>query len=268
VAGVGLLGVGLVLSILPFFAGVGPFWSLVVFAGGWLVVARELHAAGEPHPLVDWVPPSLLRPEVPAVYAAVAVGLAIRMFGIGLTPLLWLGGAGLLAWDQHRKVYVGAEGVGRYFEPRQLLRGMAPVALGGVVLCLMALFLTWVPATPTRSSSSGPVPQAPPELRVVDTTRPSSDSVYSLFDDAYDKGWDQTLSVTLEMLLLAVLGLMALRPELPRPEWLRFAPLGVVALGLVWTLVQGGLLLGPMLFVVGLAAVAFGSAYGAFVRAE
>jgi hypothetical protein len=268
VAGVGLLGVGLVLSILPFFAGVGPFWSLVVFAGGWLVVARELHAAGEPHPLVDWVPPSLLRPEVPAVYAAVAVGLAIRMFGIGLTPLLWLGGAGLLAWDQHRKVYVGAEGVGRYFEPRQLLRGMAPVALGGVVLCLMALFLTWVPATPTRSSSSGPVPQAPPELRVVDTPRPSSDSVYSLFDDAYDKGWDQTLSVTLEMLLLAVLGLMALRPEVPRPEWLRFAPLGVVALGLVWTLVQGGLLLGPMLFVVGLAAVAFGSAYGAFVRAE
>jgi len=269
VAGVGLLAVGLVLSILPFFAGVGPFWSLVVFAGGWLVVARELRAAGERHPLVDWVPPSLLRPVVPAVYAAVTVGLAIRMSGIGLTPLLWLGGAGLLAWDQYGKVYVGADGVGRYFEPRQLLRGMAPMALAGVALCLMALFLTWVPATPTRSSSSGPVPtNVPPELRVVDPPRASSDSVYSLFDDAYDKGWDQSLSVTLELLLLAVLGLMALRPEVPRPEWLRFAPLGVVGLGLVWTVVQGGLLLGPVLFVVGLATMAFGAMYQVFLRAE
>jgi hypothetical protein len=263
VAGVGLLAVGLVLSILPFFAGVGPFWSLVVFAGGWLVVARELRAAGEQHPLVDWVPPSLLRPEVPAVYAAVTVGLAIRMLGIGLTPLLWLGGAGLLAYDQYGKVYVGPEGVGRYFEPRQLLRGMAPVALAGVVLCLLALFLTWESATGSRYSGSGPVPQGPPELRVVDVPRPSSDSVYSMFDDSYDKGWDQTFAVTLELLLLAVLGLMALRPEVPRPEWLRFAPIGVVVFGLLWTVVQGGLLLGPMLFVVGLAALGFGSMYPA-----
>ena len=266
VAGVGLLAVGLVLSILPFFAGAGPFWSLVVFAGGWLVVARELRVAGQPHPLVDWVPPSLLRPEVPALYAAVTVGVAIRMIGIGITPLLWLGGAGLLAYDQYRKVYVGDEGVGRYFEPRQLTRGMAPVALAGVALCLMTLFLTWVPGT--RSSVSGPVPQGPAELRVVDVPRSATDSVYSIFDDTYDKGWDQSLSLTVELLLLAVLGLLALRPEVPRPRWLRFAPLGVVGLGLVWTVAMGGLLLGPVLFVVGLAAVAFGSMYDVFLRRQ
>jgi hypothetical protein len=268
VAGVGLLAVGLVLSILPFFAGVGPFWSLVVFAGGWLVTARELRAAGEQHPLVDWVPPALLHPAVPAVYAAVTAGLAIRMLGIGLTPLLWLGGAGLLGYDQYRKVYVGEEGIGRFFEPRQLLRGMAPVALGGVALCLVALFLTWTPVKGTRYSGSTPVPQAPPQLRVVDAPRPSSDSVYSFFDESYDKGWDLSFSVTMELLLLAVLGFIALRPEVPRPDWTRFAPIGVVVLGIVWALVNGGIQLGPLLFLAGLAAVGFATVYRIFMREE
>ncbi len=265
VAGLGLLGVGLVLSILPFFAGVGPFWSLVVVAGGWLVAARELREAGEQHPLVDWIPDTLTRPVVPAVFAVVAAALAIRMLGIGLTPVLWLGGAALLGYDQYRKVFVGQNGWSRLFEPRALLRGRAPVALGGVALCLLSLFLTWVPG-PDMAKSPGPVPQAPPELLVMDAPRPSDDFVYGLIQESYDKGWDQPLSVCMELLLLAVLGLMALRPETPRPDWLRFAPIGVVVLGLVWTLVNGGLLLGPILFLVGLAAMGFASVYGAFTR--
>lgn len=264
VAGVGLLGVGLVLSILPFFAGVGPFWSLVVVVGGWLVTARELREAGETHALVDWIPDTLLRPVVPAVFAVVVAALAIRMLGLGLTPVLWLGGAALLGYDQYRKVYLGAHGWSRLFEPRVLLRGTAPVALGGVALCLLSLFLTWVPTVTARSS--GPVPDAPPELRVVDAPAASDDFVYGLIQESYDKGWDQPLSVCMELLLLAVLGLMALRPEVPRPEWLRFAPIGVVVLGLVWMLVNGGLLLGPVLFLVGLAATGFAAVYGAFTR--
>lgn len=264
VAGVGVLGVGLVLSILPFFAGVGPFWSLVVVVGGWLVTARELREAGERHALVEWIPDTLLRPAVPAVFAVVVAALAIRMLGIGLTPVLWLGGAALLGYDQYRKVYVGEHGWSRLFEPRVLLRGTAPMALGGVALCLLALFLTWVPTGVTRSP--GPVPRAPPELHVVDAPAPSDDFIYGLIQESYDKGWDQPLSVCMELLLLAVLGLMALRPEVPRPEWLRFAPIGVVVLGLVWTLVNGGLLLGPVLFLVGLAAMGFAAVYGAFTR--
>ncbi len=264
VAGVGLLGVGLVLSILPFFAGVGPFWSLVVVIGGWLVTARELREAGERHALVDWLPDTLLRPAVPALFAVVAAALAIRMLGIGVTPMLWLGGAALLGYDQYRKVYEGPKGWSRLFEPRVLLRGTAPVALGGVALCLLALFLTWVPTGTTRSS--GPVPQAPPELHVVDAPTPSEDFIYGLIEESYDKGWDQSFSVAMELLLLGVLGLMALRPEVPRPDWLRFAPIGVVLLGLVWTLVHGGLLLGPVLFLAGLAATGFAAVYGAFAR--
>jgi hypothetical protein len=265
VVGVGLLAMALVLSLL--FSGAGPFWSLVTFAGGWLVTARELRMAGEKHPLVDWVPESLLRPLVPAVYAVVVAGLALRMLGIGFTPMLWLGGAALLVSDQYRKVFAGEDGWSRLFEPRRLLRGMGPVALGGVALCLTALFLTWLPGqAPKSGGSAGPVPRGPPELQVVDAPRPSDDVVYSLFEESYDKGWDQPFSVAVEMMLLAMLGLMALRPEVPRPEWLRFSPIGVVVLGLVWTLVQGGLLLGPLLFLAGLAAAGFASVYTAFSR--
>lgn len=265
VLGVGLLAVALVLSILPFFAGVGPFWSAVVFAGGWLVTARELRAASVTNPLVDWVPDSLLRPAVPALYAVVTAGLALRMLGVGLTPVLWLGGAALIGFDQYRKVYAGEDGFSRLFEPRQLVRGLAPVGLGGVALCLLALYFTWMPvATPAHGSA--PVPQGPPELRVVDAPRPVENDIYSLFDESVEKGWDQPFSVAMEMLLLAVLGLMALRPEVQRPGWLRFSPIAVVVLGLVWTLVSGRLLPGPLLFLVGLAAAGFASVYGAFSR--
>lgn len=261
VVGVGLMGVALVLGILPFFAGVGPFWGMVIALGGWLVTAREMYDAGQRHPLVDWVPPALLRPLVPALYTAVALGLAFRMLGFGLTPLLWLGGAGLLAKDQYGKVYAGQNGYGRFFEPRQLTRGATVAALAGVALCLVALFFTW---EHTRQvTSTGPVPSAPPELRVVDAPRPADDFVYSLFASS-DAGWDQPFAETLEMLLLAMLGLLALRPEVQRPAWLRFAPIGVVVLGLVFTLKFGGLSLGPVLFLVGLGGVGFAGAYRAF----
>ncbi len=103
---------------------------------------------------------------------------------------------------------------------------------------------------------------------MVDAPRPSSDSVYSFFDESYDKGWDLSFSVTMEMLLLAVLGFMALRPEVPRPDWTRFAPIGVVVLGIVWALVNGGLQLGPLLFLTGLVAVGFATVYRLFMRAE
>ncbi|WNG27536.1 hypothetical protein F0U62_28590 [Cystobacter fuscus] len=262
VLGVGLLAVALVLSILPFFADVGPLWSLVTLAGGWLVVARELRAVGERHALVDWVPDSLLHPAVPALYAVVVVVLAIRMLGVGITPVLWAGGAALIGFDQYRKVYVGEDGWSRFFDPRQLRVGMAPVALAGVALCLLSLFLSWEsrPTSAAVRGSSGGAPQ----LRVMDQTPASSDVVYNLLDMPHDAGWDQPLSVFVALLLVGVLGLMALRPEVPRPEALRFAPLGVLVVCLAWMIFNGVLSWGPVLFLVGLVATGFVSVYGSF----
>src|SRR5512140_1232759 len=48
------------LSILPFLAGVGPFWSFVMTVGAVLMLAREYRTADLPNPLVDWLPQSLL----------------------------------------------------------------------------------------------------------------------------------------------------------------------------------------------------------------
>ena len=173
--------------------------------------------------------------------------------------------AGLVGYDQYRKVYAGEGGYGRFFEPRQLLRGLTPVALGGVGLCLLALFLTWVPSRPSARRPA--FAAGPPELRVMDSAPVSSDYTFELPNNA---GWDLALGVPMELLLLAVLAFMALRLEVDRPEWLRFAPLGVVALGVVWTafcLVTLGLSVGPVLFLVGLAAVGVVSGREAFARA-
>ena len=263
VLGIGLLVLAVACSLL--LAGVGAFWSLFTVLGGWLVTAREMRDAGQKNGLVDWVPESLMRPAVPALYTVVAVALAIRMLGVGLTPLLWLLGAGLLAADQYRKVFAGEEGFSRLFEPRQLLRGTAVVAVLGVIVCLVALFLTWVPGRAPRSSPAGVTRAAPAELRVQDRTPPSSDFVYTLLDQPQDAGWDQPGAVTLELLLLGVLALLALRPEVEVPGWLRFAPIGVVVLGLGWTLVFGGLVAGALLFLVGLGVVGFASVIRAFM---
>src|SRR6218665_391977 len=265
VLGLGLLALAMFLAILPFFSGVGPFWSLVVLAGGWVVAARELREAQVRHPLVDWVPESLLQPAVPALFAVLVAALALRMVSLGFTPLLWLGGAGLVGYDQYRKVYAGEQGWSRLFVPRQLLSGLSLVALGGVALCVLSLFLTWVPArSPARHATAA---AGPPELRMMDPVPASSDYSFQLPDNA---GWDQPMAVTMELLLLAVLGLMALHPEVYRPDWLPFAPLGVVALGIAWAvfcLVTLGFSVGPVLFLVGLVAVGVVSGREAFARA-
>jgi hypothetical protein len=250
VLGLGLVGLAIFLSILPFFSGVGPLWTLLVLVGGGLLTVRELRAAGLSHPALDWVPAPWLGPLLPALVTVLLVALAVRMLSLGLTPLLWLGGAGLVAHDQYRKVYVGEQGFSHFFEPRQLLRGPSLVALVGVGVCLLALFLTWTPSTPPRRAvSSG----APSQLRMMDP--PPGVSSYELPNSA---GWDQSPAVVLELLLLGVLALLALHPEEPRPSWLRLAPVGVVAVGTIWVLVSlltQGLAVGPFVFLGGLVAV-------------
>jgi hypothetical protein len=100
----------------------------------------------------------------------------------------------------------------------------------------------------------------------VDAPRPSDEVLYDLLAEAYDTGWDKPLAELVELLLLGVLVLLALRPEVARPGWLRFASLAVVVVGLVWTLTCGALLPGPLLFLAGLAAVGFAGVYQAFTR--
>ena len=93
----------------------------------------------------------------------------------------------------------------------------------------------------------------PSELRVIDAPRPADDA----FADLALYGWDQPLSVVVELLLLGALGVLCLKPNEDRPSWVRFLPLGAAALSLGWGLFNVKLVVGPVVFLAGLAAVAF-----------
>ncbi|MCP3143347.1 zinc ribbon domain-containing protein [Pyxidicoccus xibeiensis] len=260
VLGVGLLALAVVLSALPFFAGAGVPGTLLALVAGALLVTRELHEAGEAPGFTQAVPPVLLRPEVAAVSTVVLAAIAVRMLGLGLSPLLWVAGAGLVAYDQWRKVLAGPDGALAWFEPRQLLRMPDVVALAGVTLCLLTLFGPWAVLTTGLDAmpDNAPVPQGPPELRVINSRRPSDDVLYTRGGDvAMLSGWDLPASVLVELALLAVLALLALRPDVARPSWARFVPAGAVGLSLVWAALNMRLGVGPIAFVMGLGAVGF-----------
>jgi hypothetical protein len=196
-------------------------------------------------------------PLFAALYTVVVVALAVRMLGLGITPVLWVVGAGLVAHEQWRKVLTGPEGFVAHFEPRLLLKGTRLVALVSVVFCILSLFLTWTRVeVPTRGSTpASRAAQGPPELRVVDVPRPSDDAFASL--DVAVFGWDRPLSVFVELLLLGGLGVLALKPNAERPTWVRYLPLGAAVPSLVWGLVHMKLLTGPVVFLAGMLGVGF-----------
>ncbi|MCP3103398.1 zinc ribbon domain-containing protein [Myxococcus sp. K15C18031901] len=260
VVGLGILAFALALSILPSFDGVGVVATLATLVGAVLLVARELRQANEAEGLTGLVPEFLLRPEVTAAFCALLVALAIRMLGLGFTPVLWLVSVGLVVHDQYRKVLAGPEGVvARYFDPRQLLLVPEVVALGGVGLCILTLYAPWATvSTLPNTPENAPMPAGPPELRVIQTTRPPDDVLYSAGGGITTlSGWELPGAVVMELLLLTMLGLLALRPEVDRPAWTRFAPAGVTGVGLLWALLHMKLSPGPIIFVVGLGAVGF-----------
>lgn len=261
VLGVGLIALALVLSILPFFHGAGVLGSLLALAAGGLLVARELREAGEAPGFTDVVPEVLLRPEVSALCTSVLAAVAVRMLGLGLTPLLWVAGTGLVVHDQWRKTLSGPDGVvDRYLEPRQLVVMPRMMALAGVAVCLLTLFAPWATVSTAMGSlpENAPVPQGPPQLRVINSRLASDDVLYARGGDVLSlSGWDVPGSMVVELALLAALALLALRPEVERPSWARFVPAGAVGLSLVWAAVNMRLGVGPIFFVVGLAAVGF-----------
>jgi hypothetical protein len=247
VLGVFLLLAALALSIIPALAGLGPFWSLVMLVGGVLVVARELRATGAEHPLISWIPASSHPPFVPAAYTALAVAFVLPLLELSPLPLLWMGGAALLAWDQWPKVFAGPEGCAQHFEPRALTRGPRLLALVGVGVCLLSLFFTWMPV-PRLPVSTVPVSYGP--LRAQNAPRPATDVLYGGMSGARS-GHDLPVAPTVVVGLLGLLGLLMLRPEVERPEWLRFVPAGVTVIALTWALVNLHVEVGPIAFLVG-----------------
>ncbi|MFB1484787.1 zinc ribbon domain-containing protein [Corallococcus sp. RDP092CA] len=274
VLGVGVVAFSLVLSILPFFPSVGVLGTLLTLVGCVAVVARELRRGGDAPGWVDSVPLVLMRPEVPAAFTLLLVALSVRLLsGFNLLFPLWAAGTALIAVEQYRLVIAEPDGVGRHFDLRSLLGFPRVLALAGVAVCVVALFLPWGKglADGSRVPDNAPVPGsvrgAPPELRVLPTTRPSDDSLYSAGGGvAARSGWDLPLSELPLLVLLSVLVLAALRPDVERPGLLRWAPVGAVSASLLWALAGVKLAVGPIAFLVGLGAVGFHAARQALGR--
>jgi hypothetical protein len=265
VLGVALHWVALGLSIIPALASIGPFWSFVMLMGSFLVVSRELRAAGERGPLVDWVPESVQKPAVAAAYTALAVGLSLPMIEFSIQPLLWLGGTALLVRDQWPKVFAGPNGYLRLFDPRSLVRGHRIMALVGVSLCVLSLLLPWIEINVGKGN--GAVSAVAGAVRTEDVPR-MFDSVYNGMEDIRTAGIDRPVASTVLVALLALLVLTMLRPEVDRPEWLRFVPAGLTVIAVAWGLVNMKFKLGPILFIAGLVPVGLVAFMAAMGRDE
>ncbi|ADO71476.1 hypothetical protein [Stigmatella aurantiaca] len=266
VLGVILHLIALGLSILPSLAGLGPFWSFVMLMGGVLVVARELRATGEAHPLISWIPASFHPPYVPAVYTALAVAFVLPLLELSPLPLLWMGGTALLVRDQWDKVFAGPEGYAQLFDPRALTRGPRLLALVGVGVCVLALFFTWMPPPRMPVSYLGPPSYGP--LRGQNVPRPTTDVVYGGLGQVALGGYSLPVAPTVEVALLGLLVLLMLRPEVDRPEWLRFVPAGVTVIALTWALVNLRLEVGPIAFLVGVVPLGIVAVFQALGREE
>ena len=139
--GAGLVALAVLLSVLPFFSGIGVGWSLAMLAGSLLVGARELHAAGRalPAPVVQaarWAEHPLFLP----VFTVLTFVHAILTLSIGIVPLLWLIAAVVLGYDQRRTLasFMAEQGA-----PAAVERQAGAVGVGGHAAVRGALFFSW-----------------------------------------------------------------------------------------------------------------------------
>jgi hypothetical protein len=139
------------------------------------------------------------------------------------------------------------------------------MALVGVSLCVLALLLPWVDINISKGNSA--VSAVAGAGRSEDVPR-MFDSAYNGMEDIRTAGIDRPVASTVLLALLALLVLTMLRPEVDRPEWLRFVPAGLTVIAVAWVLMNMKFKLGPMLFLGGLAPVGLVSAMMALGRDE
>jgi hypothetical protein len=264
VLGVILHMVAMGLSILPTMAGLGPFWSFIMVMCGLLVVAREYRRENIPNIFFDWVPEAYYPSIVPTLYAALAIGFLLPMMELSVQPLLWIPGTVLVAGHQWDKVFTDRGGLAAIFDPLQLGRGARILALVGVMVCMMALFFTWKTVEAPAVTSIGYL-TAQDRIRPINMARPQTDSVYTESGPP-TSGLDLPIGATIELGLLAILMLLMIRPQVDRPVWLRFVPIGITAICMAWVLVNMRMKVGPIMFLVGMVPVGLISALQAVGR--
>lgn len=253
--GLGIMAGAIVLSLLPGFSGIGPVWSVLMLAGGAVVAVDELRDAGHPLPGVR-LPGPLTHPLVPPVFAAMVAVHAFHLLRVGIVPLLWLGAAFLLCWDQFRKTLLAPEGFGRHFDFHRAWHGYRRYVVLGAGLCLLSLFLTW-------GESSGWLGggydynyryQGGGEYGYQYDYNPAK-YYYPGFSLS---GRNQSLALLAEAALFALLVWAAYRGAGEAARRADIVALGLAGFLTLWWLVNLEGTLGVLVFLVGIAAVDFG----------
>ncbi|WP_375768360.1 zinc ribbon domain-containing protein [Archangium gephyra] len=156
--GLGLVGLGLLLSVIPAVPGLG--WGvLVVLPWAALVAVNEWRIISQPEaqepgmPPVRPLPPSLAslprdtrHPGIAQTFALLICTYAVLMLGLGPISLVWLLAGGVLGYEQGWRYFAdrdeetdGAEGS---FGPR-----LHRWVVAGVVVCTFSLLFPWTRGT-------------------------------------------------------------------------------------------------------------------------
>jgi hypothetical protein len=146
VGALGIMAVAMIIGQLPvnFFAiGMGMGETLFYLLGGALVALLELKAAGVEIPVGKKIPAKLQHPLLPPLFAILLLFQAILIFSVRLTPLLFVLGALVFAYDQYRKAKLSAHGFNAYFDLAQLRSGYRAWLPLAMLLCIVSLFFTW-----------------------------------------------------------------------------------------------------------------------------
>ncbi|QRK10129.1 hypothetical protein JQX13_08550 [Archangium violaceum] len=152
--GLGLVGLALLLSFLPFVMGIGLIATGVMLLAGALVAVNEWRIISQPElqvpgsaplrrlpPSLENLPEDTQHPAIARLFALFTCAYAVLMLGFGPVSLVWMLAALMLGYDQGRMYFADAPPEELDMHPHGLRLHRWVVV--GVVLCSFSLLLAW-----------------------------------------------------------------------------------------------------------------------------
>ncbi|HEX8440499.1 hypothetical protein [Archangium sp.] len=166
--GLGLVGLALLLSALPFVPGIGLPGSVVMVLGGVLVAVNEWRVISQPGvqefrteearalpSALENLPEETQHPGIAQAYAALTCTHALLMLGFGPVSLLWLLAALVLGYEQGQRFFAASEADYDYLYEGSLRQRLNRWVVVGVVVCSFSLLLPWARSSTAFLGASG-----------------------------------------------------------------------------------------------------------------
>jgi hypothetical protein len=150
-----LVALALVLGMLPGVVGIGLVGTPLMLGVGLMAALHELHALVQPRPremravgrgalsrTLEHLPAGVRHRYAPRVFTLLTCTYALLTLGNGLSSLLWLPAALVLAFDQALRLVL-AERHEVALNEGDFRRKLERVLAGAAGLCTLALFFSW-----------------------------------------------------------------------------------------------------------------------------